>query len=181
MDSLATRYASGLLKVAQEEHDVASYKRGLIELDRLFEDNDEVRAFLQSTFILDEAKEHLLDRLVEGAPFLSNFLKLLVAKKRFLYLHAIKKEFVRLANDALGIKEGTVYSLMALSTEQIEAMEITLTKKIGVPVELHNEIDKTLLGGFKIIVQGQIFDYTLNDKLEKLGQRMLERGDRRAH
>jgi F-type H+-transporting ATPase subunit delta len=181
MDSLATRYASGLLKVAQEEHDIASYKRGLIQLDRLFEDNDEVRAFLQSAFILDEAKEQLLDRLVEGAPLLSNFLKLLVAKKRFLYFHAIKKEFIRLANGALGIKEGTVYSLMALSTEQIKAMEATLTKKIGVPVELHNEIDKTLLGGFKIIVQGQIFDYTLNDKLEKLGQRMLERGDRRAH
>ncbi|MFA5235686.1 MAG: ATP synthase F1 subunit delta [Bacilli bacterium] len=181
MDSLATRYASGLLKVAQGENDIASYKNGLIQLDRLFEDDAEVRAFLQSTFVLKEDKEALLDRLIEGAPMLQNFLKLLVAKKRFIYFHPIKKEFVRLANEALGIKEGTVYSSIPINGAQLEAMEATLTKKIGVPVELHNEIDKTLLGGFKIIVQGQVYDYTLNDKLEKLGQRMLERGDHRAH
>jgi F-type H+-transporting ATPase subunit delta len=181
MDSLATRYASGLLKVAQEENAVVSYKSGLIQLDRLFEANEEVKTFLQSTFVLPQDKEALLERLIVEAPYLLNFLKLLVAKKRFIYFHAIKKEFVRLANDALGIREGTVYSQALLSQSQIEAMETTLTKKIGVPVELHNEIDKTLLGGFKIIVQGQIYDYTLNDKLEKLGQRMLERGDRRAH
>lgn len=182
MEGLATRYASGLLKVAIEEDAIRSYKKWLIEFDHAFESDPSLMDFFASEFVTLSAKEQLIDSIIsDDAKYVASFIKLLIIKKRLLYFHGIKKEFVRLANAKLGIKEGTIYSKKSLTEHQIEAIETRLSKQMKTEVELDHELDSRLLGGFKIVIQGQIFDYSLNDKLQKLGQQMLERGDLRAH
>jgi len=181
MDGLATRYAMGLLKIANEEAGVSDYKKWLVAIDGIAAANPDLIDFLQSSFIANEVKDAMIDKLGAGMPqYGTNFIKLLVAKKRIIHLHAIRKEFVRLANDVLGIRQGVVFSKDAMSEEQIEAIAKTLADKMHIQVELINEIDTRILGGFRINIQGQSYDYSVNEKLRLLGKQMLERGETHA-
>jgi len=181
MDGLASRYALALLKLALDDKAVSVYKEWLTAIDKTAETEPDLIDYLQSAFVPESDKDALIERLCAGAPaYGANFLKLLVAKKRVLYLHPIKKEFVRLANDVLGVRQGVVYTREPLSEKELAAISDTLARKLKTDVELHNEIDDRLLGGFKITIQGQSFDYSMNEKLRLLSKQMLERGDAHA-
>ena len=182
MDGLASRYAAALLSIAIDEAGVTRYKQAIIDFDALLDQDPAINDFMISSFIPIEEKELLIDKIIDkDMQSFNNFLKLLCAKKRFLYFHRIKKEFVRMANAHLKIKEGIIYSSSPLDDSQIRAIEQKLGASIKCDVELKNEIDKTVLGGFKIIIQGRIYDYSLSHRLARLGEQMLERGDDYAH
>ncbi|HOJ45291.1 MAG TPA: ATP synthase F1 subunit delta [Bacilli bacterium] len=182
MEGIATRYASGLLSLARADDAIRAYKDWMLVFDDILESNEQFKTFLTSEFISVAQKEALVDKINPSSfEYAGNFLKLLVAKKRINYFHAIKKEFVRLANIDLGIKEGVIYTPLTIEPPQLAAICKKIGALIGCEVELRIQIDKSLLGGFKVIVQGQIFDYSLNNRLAKLGQTMLERGDKHAH
>lgn len=182
MEGIATRYAAGLLSLARDDNTIRAYKTWMLTFDQIISSNEPFKTFLTSEFISIADKESLIDKINPSSfSYGGNFLKLLVVKKRINYFHAIKKEFVRLANIDLGIKEGIIYTPLTIADPQVDAISQKIGELVGCEVELRVQIDKTLLGGFKVIVQGQIFDYSLNNRLAKLGQTMLERGDKRAH
>ncbi len=182
MEGIATRYAAGLLTLARETDAIKQYKEWLITFERLFRAEQALVKVLNSAFIPLKDKEALIDRINPSEfPYGANFLKLLVAKKRFHYFNAITKQFIHQANALLGIKEGIIHTRYELSEADVTQMEAHLKPLLKCEVELTQIIDATILGGFKITIQGQIFDYSLNHKLEQLATKMLERGNYHAH
>ena len=105
-----------------------------------------------------------------------NFLKLIIKNNRINKFNLIAKEFNKLCNDYLNIKEGIIYSTEALSKEQIKRVEDKLSEVINTKVELTNQIDEKLIGGIKVIVDEKIFDGSIKNKLEKLKSTLISGG-----
>lgn len=177
MDSLYSRYASALLSLAIEENNVSYYKDEIKMLKDSFIENEEILHLFSSYFVLDSEKEKVLDNIYPNNENIKNFIKIIIKNRRVNYLIKIFEEFIKEANEYIGVKEGIIYSVNKLSEEQIKKVEDALSTKLKTKVELVNKIDSKLIGGVKITVEDKIYDGSIKNKLEKLEESLLKGGN----
>lgn len=177
MDSLYSRYASALLSLAKDEGRIKEYKDALLEVLSFFSANLETKKYLESYLIPNDAKYEVADKISE--PFklahLASFLKLLIKKHRFHSFKEIVYEYVKIANEELGILEGFVYSTITLTNEEVKRISKSISKNIGQQVELKPLIDTRLIGGIKVVVRDRVFDGSILGKLNSLKTNLTER------
>ncbi len=66
------------------------------------------------------------------------------------------------------LKAVEVVSAVALNGAQLQEIKSTLEAKLKTKVVVTETIDKTILGGLKIIIEGQVIDDSLAGKLVQL-------------
>jgi F-type H+-transporting ATPase subunit delta len=66
------------------------------------------------------------------------------------------------------LKTVEVVSAVALSGAQLQEIKSTLEAKLKTKVVVTATIDKTILGGLKIIIEGEVIDDSLAGKLAQL-------------
>ncbi len=71
-----------------------------------------------------------------------------------------------------GILHGTVVSVKPLSTEQIQTLEKSLSG-FGSRVELAQETDSSLLGGFRVRLGSQVLDASVANQLNQARRALL--------
>lgn len=177
MDSLTNRYATALLNIAKEEQNVLGYKNALLELVNLFKSDEQIISYLGSYFVDFEEKCLFIDKVsqIYKLPSLTSFLKVLSKKHRSNHFISIAKEFIKMANDELGVIEGIIYSSEALTNEQIKKIEEAMFEREKRKVELKNLVDQSLIGGVKIIIDDKIYDGSIKNKLETMKSTLLKR------
>lgn len=177
MDSLYSRYASALLSIAKEEGKIKEYKDALLEVLEFLNANPESKKYIESYLTPNDAKYEVID--VIAKPFklahLASFLKVLAKKHRFHSFKEITHEYIKIANEELGILEGFVYSVNTLTTKEVEKVAKAISKNIGQQVELKPLIDKRLIGGVKVVVRDRVFDGSILGKLNSLRTNLNER------
>lgn len=176
MDSLYFRYASALIDLAKDDKEVIYFKDALKENLELFNANLDIKNYLESYFVKNEEKYELIDKLFpKASENLVNFYKVLVKNHRFYEIEKITQEYVKLANERVGILEGNIYSTVPLDKSKISRIEEALTKKMGAKVELTNHIDESILGGVKVVIHDHVYDGSLLGKVESMKENLLER------
>ena len=170
METIESKFANAYLSLAIEKNnidEVVSSNKVLLELLS----DEELQKTLESEFISKGEKEKLLKQIF---PFLSedylNFLFVINDYHCMKYLPKIIKRLDILVNNYINVSHGVVYSYDALSENEISKLEKQLTLKYHYQVHLKNIIDKTLLGGIKIVVNNQELDYSLLKKFNGLKQ-----------
>jgi len=174
-------YAKALFDLAKEEDSVIVVKEDFHAVLAFFASSEgkEALRFFSSFALNYEQKEKVL---IQGIfPSLHQtcfqaFLRLLLSKNLFHYLTMIEREYRALANPYLHIAEGIVYSAEPLSEKQISDITKAVSKKIAVAAELENRIDSRLIGGVKVYVDGRLFDYSIEGKIEMLRNKLLAGG-----
>jgi len=61
-----------------------------------------------------------------------------------------------------------VYSAVKLTSSELEAIKIILINKLNANIEIVNSIDVSILGGLKIVIDGEVIDISLLGKLAQL-------------
>ena len=134
--------------------------------------------FLSSYSISKEEKYDALDQVYGSFPkTFTNFLKVVISHHHVPLLPSIGESFLGLVHEALGIKEGVLFSAMPLKKEEVKQIEIALGKKLGYQIHLKEKVDHTLLGGIKVNIDGKVYDGTLRARLQEL-HRTLKGGAR---
>lgn len=177
-DSLSKRLADALLELSVEENKVDAYKAAILKISSLTSEQISLKNYLESYFVLLAQKEQIIDEICRDYKLknLANFLKFLAKRHYFGKLHDITKQFVKVANENLGVLEGIIYSVSPLSVDEISKVEDALTKKNKVKVELKNVIDEHLLGGVKVAIHDYVYDGSLRHKLVNMKNSLLEGG-----
>lgn len=174
MESVASSYGLALFEIAKEDNNLKGYKQ---DLDFILEalDNSHLKFFNQR-MISQEERISLLEKCFKEnvQPMMLNFLKVLVVKGRMTNLFEIIKEFNGLYNETMGIVEGVVYSTMAISDEQIKAIETAVSKKEDRTVLLTSKIDETLIGGIKVVIGDHVYDGSIKNKITSLQSELLK-------
>jgi F-type H+-transporting ATPase subunit delta len=90
------------------------------------------------------------------------------------YILDILSSFNSLCNEHFGVLEGIIYSVEPLDKKYIQQIQDILSKKENVKCELKNIIDKSLIGGLKVMINDHIYDDSIKFHLEKMKSTLLK-------
>ncbi|MBR0455876.1 MAG: ATP synthase F1 subunit delta [Firmicutes bacterium] len=167
-------YGTALVEAAREvgkEDQILEEAQAVVQL---IEDEPDLHQFINYPGVSADEKKEVLKNIFEGriCEELLNFLYILVDKRRTMNFGRIIKVYKSLVEKEEGVSYGTVYSVVKLSDERIAELEEQTSKLLQMNVKLENELDPSLLAGFKILVEGKIIDASYRKKFDELASQM---------
>ncbi len=175
---VAERYAQGLFELARENDTIKRKKEQAELLLEAMGDNPEIALLLRAVKITKEEKKDFIEKsfkkVVDGD--MIRLMKLLIDKGRIVYLQQILTEYVRLANEELGIVIATVFSARKLSKADMTRIRQALQKKTGKQIVISNHVDPTLIAGIKVTVGNNVTDATMKKKIDSMKEALLKGG-----
>ncbi|MBD2182310.1 ATP synthase F1 subunit delta [Aerosakkonema funiforme] len=168
-------YAEALMSVAQSHNQVDKIGEDVSGLLSLLQSSPELGDFLSNPIIEAEAKKAVLQQLVgeQVHPYTMNILKLLVDRRRIMFLQGICEHFQDLLRQIKQTALAEVTSAVELSEAQRQAIVERVKALSGAQqVELKTEIDRDLIGGVIIKVGSQVLDASLRGQLRRIGMRL---------
>jgi len=163
-------YAEALMAVAQEQNLTEKFGEDVASLLNLLQTSPELSAFITSPIVKGEDKKAVLKQISQGIdPFITNFLMILVDRRRIVVLEGICQHFRTLIRKLNQIVLAEVTSAVELTDGQKQAViDQVKSRTQAQDVELVTKIDPELIGGVIIKVGSQIIDASLRGQLRRL-------------
>jgi F-type H+-transporting ATPase subunit delta len=169
MEELATVYARSLFDVARDHGKLDVIAGQLAAFTDALADSEELRVFLYSPYFSTSEIEAGLGKLLTGPDELfSNFLALLVEKRRMPALPLIRLRFEALLDQANNVLPVAVTSAIALDDQDVKGIGERIAQQTGQRVELTSNVDPDILGGIVLRVGNSILDASIRNRLEQL-------------
>ena len=169
ISTIARPYAVAIFNLAKEEKNLSDWSNMLSLLTNIVE-NEDMKSFIQDSKVLDSDREKVLLEICGDQinNLGNNFIKLLIEYKRLLILPEITSVFEDLkAND-----EGSIEAQIIMADEpdkkMVENLIKSLEKRFNKKIEGKVEIDKSIVGGTKIIVGDSVIDASIKGQLDNL-------------
>lgn len=174
MSDICKEYGEALFVLGLEENFLDEINRDLCFLEKIFTENSEYTEFLQSPSISKNERLESLNEAFSGSisEYALSFLSLLCEKGRTVLFGECANEFRKLYEESKNVSFARVYSAVPLSDEQKDALKNELEKNSRHSVKMECYIDKTLLGGVLIDMDGTQIDGTLKRRLQEIKEVM---------
>lgn len=169
---VAEPYAQALMSVAQEHNLSEDFGQQFRDLEGLLEESAELREFIANPVIDPEAKKAVISRVMgeDANPFLINFLRLLVDKRRIVFLEQIAQQYLALLREMNQTVLAEVTSVAPLSEEQTGQIKERVKGMTGArEVEIKTTINSALIGGVIIKAGSQVIDSSIRGQLRRIG------------
>ena len=170
VDVLGKRYAEGFFSLSKDEgvfEDIVSDVEVLGDLCKV----DEFRVLLKSPSISDLEKSTLIEDFHKRGWFsllTFKFLSLLLFKGRLNILEEILEELNKMVMLERGILHVDITSAFKLSEEALSKLRSNVEGMTGKKVELGVSVDKGIIGGIILSLEGYRYDGSLSGKLKKM-------------
>ncbi|MGB7441760.1 MAG: ATP synthase F1 subunit delta [Coleofasciculaceae cyanobacterium] len=164
-------YAEALMSVAQENNLTEQFGENVAALLNLLKESPELEEFLGNPIIKGEDKIAVLQRIAgeQFHPYMMNFTKILVDRRRVLFLKGICQQFQALLRKLNRTVLAEVTSAVELNDDQKQAVrEKVKTMTSAEQVELDTKIDPDLIGGVIIKVGSQVLDASMRGQLRRI-------------
>ncbi len=171
------RYALALFELASENLQVEEIDKNVSFLLDYCKNNLAFANFLKNpTYQLEiQSKIFLkISKIMKLNTTLSNFIQLIISKRRIYFLEKILKNFNNLSSKKKGKIDAIFISSKDLSEEERKKINQDISKAIKSNINFSYKTDKTLISGIKIQVGSLLIDTTVSNKLKRLKQSMLE-------
>ncbi|ASN04070.1 F0F1 ATP synthase subunit delta [Virgibacillus necropolis] len=167
---VAKRYAEALFQLGTEKSTLDNLKEEASVLQEVFARNKKILTFLTHPRVKSDKKNQIITEVFQGfSGDMVNTMKLLVERNRVELLPSIVDHFIDLSNEAKGISEATVYSVQALSGDEILKLEQTFAKRFQKKaIKLINKVDPSIIGGIKLRIGNTIYDGSISGKLKRI-------------
>jgi ATP synthase F1 delta subunit len=142
---------------------------------QLFKSQPEFFTLLRTHSLAQAERKDLVRDVFEGRipDELTNFLYVLLDKRRIGQFAGIVRAFERTVNAHEGVSKGTIESAVELSDEQLEKFESETGRLLSRNVRLAPEINPALIGGVRIYVDGKLIDASIRHKLDELKEKII--------
>jgi F-type H+-transporting ATPase subunit delta len=174
---LSSRYAKALADVAAERGVVEAVGRDLHTLAALLRQNREAAAFFGNPAVPMADKRRVLQSLAERAevqPLTTNFLNLILEKRRLLYLGEMALAYEELTDERLNRAKAIVTSAAPLQEPMLEGLRARLRMATGTEVYLEARVDPAILGGLVAQVGSTVYDGSLKTQLRRMREQLLK-------
>lgn len=167
----ASRYVKSLLQLAVEKNVLEEVHQDMLLFTKVVQESGQFERLLGSPIIRHDKKRDILRALFSGkvnALTMSVF-DILTQKNREPLLPAIAQQFHTAYNEFKQISKATVTTAVPLDEtlrQQIRGLVQQLSKKPS--VELTENIDSSMIGGFILNVGDRQIDASLKSKLKSL-------------
>ena len=162
----------------------AAYERGIVKeiaeeynaVCKVLADNPQLKRLFLIPMLSVLEKRTVAKNVFEGrlSQEMLNFIYILIDKRRIGSIGEIKSFYEKLIGEAEGLTKGVIYSAVPLDGDRVKAFEKRTGATLGKRVSLDSRIDKSLIGGVKIYVDGKLIDASVKTRLEAMKQRMKQ-------
>lgn len=172
----ADRYAKSLYQLAKENGTVEAVLADIQYYQSVVSDNRELQSVISSPIIPGTKKQAILDAIFTSRfqKTTSLFFKLVVSKGREKELTEIASAFIHEDKRQKGIKEGKLVSASPLTDALRTSLIAQAEKMAGGKVSITEKVDPSLIGGYVLTVNDVQFDESVQTKLTKLREQLLD-------
>jgi F-type H+-transporting ATPase subunit delta len=137
--------------------------------------NAEVRSVAGSPKVTDSAVAELFAAAMKSplSAEAKNLLDLLIKNGRLSALPDIATQFRALKNAAEGKAEATIFSAFPLEGAALADLQTLLEKKFGRKLTTSVQLDRSLIGGVRVVVGDEVLDTSVKARLEKMKSSLL--------
>ena len=168
--TVAKRYAAALFELALSKQSLQEVGQDLKAINTAIFSNEELVSVLNAPKIPTARKKEIVAQIFASANAdVLNTVLLLLDKKRVTEIAGVEAAFQKLAADAQGYADATVYSTRELTDAEKEEVSSAFGKLVGKSkLNITNVIDASLIGGVRVQIGNYTYDSTIAAKLEGL-------------
>ena len=171
------RYALALFELANEESELEDIEKNISLLLKICKTNHDFNSFLKNPTNQPELQSKVFDeisKIIKLNKNFSNFLQLIINKRRIFFLEKILDKFVKISSNRKGKIDATLISSKDISQDERNKISQEISKAIKSKIEFTFKTDKSLISGIKIQVGSLLIDTSLSNKLKRIKQLMTE-------
>ncbi len=174
-DSLLIKVTEGLYSNALQHHSVILYRENLKFFSWLLEKNPDFYNFLNSPFNSNKDKEKALDNICQDVIVseVRVFIKMLISNKILANLQQIRNIYDDLLNKDENVLEAKIYTPFSLNDEQIAKIKDAFHKKTNKQIIVKEYIDKNLIAGIRVIINGTLYEYSMSSELDHIKNNLI--------
>lgn len=167
-------YGSALYEAAVELDKVDQIREEAEGILDVFGKEPELLDFVNYPTISADEKKSVLQKVFEGkiCEELLNFLFVLIDKRRVGQFARMVRVYKDLADQEEGVAYGTVYSAVPLDEKRLAEIESETSRLLQENIKLNNEVDKSLIAGIKILVEGKVIDASYKRKFDEMASQL---------
>lgn len=170
-------YGEALFEFAVEEGREEELMNEVILLRELLSENPDFGKLMNHPKVLKEDKLEVLEAVFKGrvSEELVGFLHLIVSKDRYGEIDSILDYFIDEVKQVKGI--GVAYVATALDLSEAKKKEVEqklLSTTSFTRMEMHYQVDESLIGGMVIRIGDRVVDSSIRSKLSGLERELLK-------
>ena len=176
---VARRYAKALLIIGKEDNEAETYKEELDRFSDLIASEKELEQAITNPLYDAGDRKKVLQVVIDKvniSKVMASFLLLLFDKGRFGFLSDINEFYKKLADELKGVVRASLVSATELSSETVEKIRTTLSKRTGKDIILEVEHDPSLIGGIVSRIGDLVLDGSIKTQLLNMRE-SLKRGE----
>ncbi len=172
---ISVRYAKALFQLAIEKEISKAVFSDLKLIHDAFESSVDLRQFMMSPVFKTSLKKSIVIDLfgLKVNPVVIGFFNLIIDNGREIFLQRIIHSYNNFYYEHSNIKQVTLISATSQTRESLKEIKEKIAAQMSSGIELKAKTDKSLLGGFKLIIDGKLIDASFSGKLKKLKKQLL--------
>ncbi len=171
---IAKRYAGALFSLALENNEVDILNDEVLVLKEAIQLNNEFISLVNHPKLSVEKKvEVIKTSFGDMHDSLKGLIHVMLVKNRFNEFYNTLCVFADSVKAHKNILEAKIVSATKLSDERIEQIRNKLSLNLNKTIEITTEVDKSLIGGLLIEIDGRIIDGTVKKKFTDIRQNLL--------
>ncbi|MEJ2095708.1 MAG: ATP synthase F1 subunit delta [Deltaproteobacteria bacterium] len=177
--AIARRYAKALLLIGKEDGKTETYREELQGVAELVRSQSALEQALINPLYSAAERKKVLEAVLNKlglSKIMHAFMLLLFEKGRMGFLSNINEFYQKLADELKGVARASLVSATALSSETVEKIRASLSKKTGKDIILDIDQDPGLIGGIVTRIGDLVLDGSVKTQLLNMRE-SLKRGE----
>ena len=166
-----------MYELANENSELEAVERHVSELLNIYSMSESLRIFIKNPTQSQANQLEILNKIstqMNLPKIITNFLSVLVTKRRIFFMNKIFLNFLSLASKLRGELKASLTSSKNLTDEELKNLNKDLSQTIGAQITFDYKVDENLIGGLKMQIGSLMIDTSIKNKLKKYEQTMLE-------
>lgn len=172
--TVARPYAEAAFALARDGNALPVWAE-MLRVATAISSDAQVRMALDNPKLAAAEKEALFlsicgDKLDPGG---RNFIRVLIEADRIGLLPEIRTLFETLKDEADGVARAQIISAFPIDDAQLAALRTGLERRFGRKIEATVSVDRSLIGGAKIVVGDTVIDASVQSELQAMANQLL--------
>ena len=172
---ISVRYSRALFQLALEKKLLDEVFDDMIFIAELCK-HDEMKDLLESPIVVPSKKREIFNGILGNKvqDITLSLINLVIKNGREYFLPAIARRFLHETKDYKGITESSITTAVKLEDDMVKQVESFIAKTFNTKVELKENIDKEIIGGFILRVDDSYVDASVRSKLRIIEKELKE-------
>lgn len=174
--AVSRRYARALFDIATAKGIVDQLEAEISGIVEVFNTNEELPSLLHHPRITDAEKIALAEEVFQGkvSDEALNFVRLLLARHRIVFLEDILAEYTELANETRNMVQAQVTTAVPMEENEQQQIKEKLVKMTGKQVQLSAKVDSSIIGGVVVRLGDTVIDGSVARQLAVLKDKLKQ-------